>query len=158
MDHQCKYKDDLEEMTGSGPGENIFWHSVKENVNKVGMADAAIKSFYSEIKDWDFKTSNATANKTFADIGHFTQVVWDASTELGIGIEIADAGTFLVALYKVHGNMEGGNAANVFPPKGPYPKMKDFPVTNQGVGRIITWDTIFIILCALAILRCQYII
>jgi hypothetical protein len=50
--------------------------------------------------------------------GHFTQVVWKNSVQLGIGIALsADSKTaWVVAEYYPQGNIQGEFAANVLPP------------------------------------------
>lgn len=50
--------------------------------------------------------------------GHFTQIVWKGSKEVGIGRSQMKNGTWIViANYFPAGNYEGENAANVMPPK-----------------------------------------
>ena len=57
-----------------------------------------------------FSTSNLT--------GHFTQVVWKASKDFGIGkAKTKDGKWFVVANYYPAGNMQGSYAENVFGPK-----------------------------------------
>jgi len=52
----------------------------------------------------------------FNFIGHFTQVVWKGSTELGIGKASGrNGGTFVVANYNPPGNFGGQYNQNVFP-------------------------------------------
>ena len=49
--------------------------------------------------------------------GHFTQLVWKESTQLGIGVARMNmsgfAGWIVVGRYKKHGNMAGDFGANV---------------------------------------------
>ena len=51
--------------------------------------------------------------------GHFTQVVWKGSTQLGIGVARCEMqgwnGWLVVGRYKNHGNMRGDFEANVMP-------------------------------------------
>jgi hypothetical protein len=53
--------------------------------------------------------------------GHFTQVIWKASTKLGLGAACAsDGSVYVVGNYSPQGNfrMNGaGYASNVLPPK-----------------------------------------
>ena len=53
--------------------------------------------------------------------GHFTQVVWKESTELGIGKAVGRRGgmqcQYVVARYRPAGNMMEDFQANVLPPK-----------------------------------------
>ncbi|XP_032289836.1 Golgi-associated plant pathogenesis-related protein 1 isoform X1 [Drosophila virilis] len=68
-----------------------------------------VKMWYDEIKDYDFdkpKYSPAT--------GHFTQVIWKASKELGVGqAKSATGKNYVVARYKPAGNVEGMFKENV---------------------------------------------
>lgn len=66
----------------------------------------ATMMWYDEIKDYDF-TSKPTYNP---NCGHFTQVVWASSTEIGAGIATSKKGMhFVVARYS-----PGGNNLNLF--------------------------------------------
>ena len=58
-------------------------------------------------------------NAAFLDVaGHFTQVVWKGSKELGVGRAVTPDGKIIVvANYRPAGNMVGSFAANVLPPK-----------------------------------------
>lgn len=50
--------------------------------------------------------------------GHFTQVVWKGSKEIGVGKAVAKDGKHIVvASYRPAGNLIGTYAANVLPPK-----------------------------------------
>ena len=70
---------------------------------------------YNEIKDYNFKDPTKSTGVT----GHFTQVVWKASTKLGIGKATGtnDGMTcdYVVARYAPAGNMGGDYEANVLP-------------------------------------------
>jgi hypothetical protein len=69
--------------------------------------------WYNEISSYDFSSpgySDAT--------GHFTQVVWYSSLQLGIGIAFNNDGSgfTVVANYYPAGNVIGAFPANVLPP------------------------------------------
>lgn len=68
----------MEHMKNNDYGENIYykWSS---NPNYTVTAKEAIDSWYSEIKFHNFKKNTSTA-KT----GHFTQVIWKSTTEVGM--------------------------------------------------------------------------
>lgn len=74
----------------------------------------AVDGWYSEIKDYDFGASTYSAAS-----GHFTQVVWKASTELGCGVKSCGGlwGDYVICSYNPAGNMIGDFAANVKPLK-----------------------------------------
>ncbi len=137
-----------------GVGENIWMSSSTENVNPVASADSAVRTFYNEIKDYNFTTNDAREGKDFYSIGHFTQVIWDTSTELGIGFALGKEGNVIVALYRRPGN-SAEYRNHVFTPKSSPPKTRVIGDLN-GVGRIIRWDIMIIILWALVISHYQY--
>ncbi|WP_406276833.1 CAP family protein [Nocardia sp. NBC_00881] len=70
IDHSCPYK--------NGAGENLV--IAEGNFGGVSLVDMGTRMWYDEIKDYDFNDPGFR----FAT-GHFTQVVWKASTRLGIG-------------------------------------------------------------------------
>ncbi|XP_048876872.1 uncharacterized protein LOC125746656 [Brienomyrus brachyistius] len=99
-------------------GENIFYKWTSDKAPVSGKD--AVESWYSEIKDYDFSKSGHQ-EKT----GHFTQVVWKDSQEMGIGMATDGKGTvFVVAQYRPAGNITnpGYYERNVLPPqsKGTY--------------------------------------
>jgi len=56
-------------------------------------------------------------NNVRLSIGHFTQLVWKSSSEVGIGrAQSRDGKWFVVANFFPAGNFIGRNAENVFPP------------------------------------------
>jgi len=89
-------------------GENIYtcWSSRPEKLN----ARAPIQSWYDEIKKHNFSTEPRSTGT-----GHFTQVVWKGSQELGIGVATKEGRTVVVANYYPPGNFVGKYVANVPP-------------------------------------------
>ena len=88
-------------------GENIYWAS---GGNVTGAS--AVGAWYNEIKDYNFNGSGQFSPKT----GHFTQVVWQQSRELGVGIaQSKSGGIFIVANYDPAGNFIGEFNKNVLP-------------------------------------------
>ncbi|KAM9360481.1 Golgi-associated plant pathogenesis-related protein 1-like [Symphorus nematophorus] len=79
-------------------GENIYnmWSSAP--VNPTGKE--AVDKWYSEIKDYNFDRPGFQGNT-----GHFTQVVWKESTELGVGMATDGNKVFVVGQYRPAGNM-----------------------------------------------------
>ncbi|KAI7836489.1 hypothetical protein COHA_009641 [Chlorella ohadii] len=74
---------------GGSYGENLY------ATTGSGGADAcssATNSWYNEIADWDFSTSARKAGSSGAT-GHFTQVVWKGTTQLGCGIKTCSTGS-----------------------------------------------------------------
>ncbi|MFC4121337.1 CAP family protein [Nonomuraea zeae] len=91
-------------------GENIFWGGGSEAL----PGSDAVKSWYDEITAYDF-----AAAKFSSGAGHFTQLVWKASTKVGIA-RVAGQGskyfeTYIVFVFEARGNMAGAFADNVLP-------------------------------------------
>lgn len=98
----------FEHSHAKGLGENLacFVRSGEVTGNE------AVDMWYDEIKDYNFSRA------TFASgTGHFTQVVWRETTELGIAVAKGKNNyTVVVANYKPAGNMMGKFKENVLPP------------------------------------------
>ncbi|XP_052762420.1 Golgi-associated plant pathogenesis-related protein 1-like [Mya arenaria] len=96
--------------SGGSVGENLYmcWSSDP----KAGVkASDAVQSWYDEIKDYDFSKPDFAM-----DTGHFTQVVWKGSTELGMAWAKAKGGSiYVVASYRPAGNMMGDFENHVLP-------------------------------------------
>ncbi|XP_058826887.1 uncharacterized protein LOC131686899 [Topomyia yanbarensis] len=104
----------LVHRSNSQYGENIFcsWSSPNANVAVPGREP--VENWYSEESTHVYGKEPATL-KT----GHFTQVVWKDSRELGVGLASNRSGqVFVVANYDPPGNYIGSFAKNVPPPGG----------------------------------------
>lgn len=89
-------------------GENIFWMSGAEPSGAM-VSD----SWYDEIKDYHFDRPGFTM-----DTGHFTQVVWKDSKEIGCGsAKSSTGGIYVVCNYNPPGNYSGRFPANVLKAK-----------------------------------------
>jgi len=101
--------DDKMAHSQNGFGENIHWSS-----GDVPNGKSPVDHWYSEVKDYDYN-KNADFQK---GTGHFTQVVWKGSTELGIAKATGKkkGGTYVVAVYNPAGNLIGKLDDNVFKP------------------------------------------
>lgn len=87
---------------GTSPyGENIY--SVYcEHVT----GDMPVEVWYAERKKYTGTYS--------PESGHFSQIVWDGTVELGVGVAQSTAGqVFVVAYYFPPGNIQGEHAKNV---------------------------------------------
>uniref|UniRef100_A0A3P9MK07 SCP domain-containing protein n=1 Tax=Oryzias latipes TaxID=8090 RepID=A0A3P9MK07_ORYLA len=91
-------------------GENVFYKSGSPPVKVTGKD--AVDAWYSEIKDYNFKKSGSQSGT-----GHFTQVVWKESKELGLGMATDGRMAFVVGQYRPPGNFTnpGQFEANVLP-------------------------------------------
>ncbi len=90
----------------NGAGENLaLWSGTTR------PASAAAQMWYDEIKDYNYARpgfSGAT--------GHFTQVIWNESRELGCGMKTCPGiGEFIVCRYSPAGNLMGNFPSNVSP-------------------------------------------
>lgn len=88
-------------------GENIYWSSGKAITGK-----APVDSWYDEVKQYNYNNASFSANT-----GHFTQVVWKNSCDLGVGMACVGNEVYVVANYHPPGNYSGEFSKNVFPPK-----------------------------------------
>ncbi|KAK3558568.1 hypothetical protein QTP86_021016 [Hemibagrus guttatus] len=70
----------------------------KDNVLPAG--EEPVENWYSEITKYDFSASQFQPGT-----GHFTQVVWKATTELGVGLATDGGTVFVVGQYKPAGNI-----------------------------------------------------
>lgn len=91
----------FEHSAGSGNGENL---AVRWGGRHTGFS--ATKAWYDEIEVYNFDTPTGFS----AETGHFTQVVWKASTKLGVGVACntgGKGGQYVVAQYNPAGNLTG---------------------------------------------------
>lgn len=80
------------------------------------MADA-VTDWYNEVQYYDYNTGDTTI--VGEPVGHFTQVVWKDTTEIGCAVaycENLNQRYFYVCDYSPWGNFNDNNAANVFRP------------------------------------------
>lgn len=104
----------------NGAGENLYAsYTTAASIATDTLANSALNSWYGEVAKYNY------ANPGFAaSTGHFTQVVWKSSTQLGCG---AAQGTktingteykafYVVCHYAPAGNVTGQFPANVLQP------------------------------------------
>ncbi|CDS03903.1 hypothetical protein LRAMOSA06858 [Lichtheimia ramosa] len=100
-----KWNKDLEKFAQSWANRCVFEHSHAQGQGEnlaMGMKDfaGAIGAWYNEEKLYDYNNpgfSGAT--------GHFTQVVWKSTTEVGCGVKSCPNGKMYVCSYKPPGNV-----------------------------------------------------
>ena len=105
--------EDRIEFCGESTGENIS-HLYKTNDNFDINGAKLVDFWYENIKNYDFKKSDAIGDKMIAN---FTQVVHKASTKLGVGLakNIKSGDVYLVANYQKKGNNLSTFKYSVFP-------------------------------------------
>jgi len=101
-------------------GENLYvYYTTAPSISSDSLANTAVKSWYDEVKLYNYNSPGFSAAT-----GHFTQVVWKGSTQLGCG---AARGTkimngtkfnafYVVCHYAPAGNVQGQFPANVLKP------------------------------------------
>ncbi|OQV12418.1 putative Golgi-associated plant pathogenesis-related protein 1 [Hypsibius exemplaris] len=85
-------------------GENLYWTSA----NSVPSGATAVDAWYSEVEDYFSWFGTGPT-------GHFTQVVWKGTREMGIAQSRGRNGVYVVANYSPPGNMQGEYDENVGP-------------------------------------------
>jgi len=92
-------------------GENLY--AFRASGQAPPRPEAVVDRWYSEIQNYNFNKPGFHTGT-----GHFTQLVWKSSKELGIGIAQAADGTwYVVANYNPPGNISGQFPLNVLKPK-----------------------------------------
>ncbi|XP_053381289.1 uncharacterized protein LOC123555358 isoform X2 [Mercenaria mercenaria] len=98
-------------LKGERIGENICCKWSSSGADYTGRE--ACEQWYSEISKHDFSSEPRTLGS-----GHFTQMVWKGSKEMGIGKAKTSGGkVIVVANYRPAGNLVGSFVENVAPPK-----------------------------------------
>jgi uncharacterized protein YkwD len=95
-----------------GQGENLYWGA--SSSDQPGTATDAAKDWYSEISNYNFATAAANPGTV---AGHFTQLVWKATTTIGAARAYGQGSqyyeTYIVAEFSAPGNVTGEYADNV---------------------------------------------
>ncbi len=94
----------------SGYGENMAWG--------YPSITSVVTAWYEEEEEYDYSNPGFSGTT-----GHFTQVVWKGTTEIGCALKTQCGGwpTTWVCQYNPPGNYYGQFAQNVFPPKASPP-------------------------------------
>ncbi|CAH1785821.1 unnamed protein product [Owenia fusiformis] len=127
---QNKFEHSSDAFKGQPVGENLAmkWSSGNEEYSGIDATD----QWYSEISKYDFKTTQRPPQGT----GHFTQVVWRSSVELGVGRARTKDGKWIaVANYAPAGNYIGQFAENVLPLDGSAPPYVPKSSSGSSSGR-----------------------
>jgi len=95
---------------GSSYGENIYMCSTSPHYPAQDKATDATDAWYSEVRNYSYGSGFSMST------GHFTQVVWKGTRELGIAKAAGHGCVYIVASYNPPGNMQGAFGQNVSPP------------------------------------------
>jgi uncharacterized protein YkwD len=93
-------------------GENLYgvWFQGQPSAKHVLMRDA-VRAWYAEVRKYNY------TNPGFSmDTGHFTQVVWKSTKQIGCGIKYCPSFAFVSCKYAPPGNYRGQFASNVVRP------------------------------------------
>ena len=94
---------------GNSLGENLYW-----GYGSSGIGINSVDAWYEEVIDYDFSNPGYKSG-----IGHFTQLVWKDSQQLGCGVGCGSNNyCFVTCNYYPAGNYLGQFASNVFPIAG----------------------------------------
>ncbi len=88
--------------SNSGLGENLYWFS-----GQTFSPSDATDSWGSEKSL--YKPGTKISNTNYHDFGHYTQMIWHKTTEVGCGVAQSQHGTFVVCQYNPPGNFIGEN-------------------------------------------------
>nr|XP_040220234.2 Golgi-associated plant pathogenesis-related protein 1-like [Anopheles coluzzii] len=97
----------LQHRSSNKYGENLYACFGRANIE----GKDAVDSWYSEVKNYTFGAADPGSN--FPNVGHFTQVVWKGSVQLGVGIAAKGTSVFVVCNYDPPGNVYGQYAQHV---------------------------------------------
>jgi len=102
----------FEHSTGTELGENLATRSSSQQQDRVGVEQAlvgSVQDWYDEVSQFNSYSINPFTFDSGA--GHYTQVVWAETDEVGCGmVYYRDGGWYsslLVCNYRVAGNMQG---------------------------------------------------
>lgn len=104
----------------NGAGENLYVsYTTASSVNAANLANTGVKKWYDEVAAYNYNNPGFSSST-----GHFTQVVWKNSTQLGCGaakgVKTLGGTTYnafyLVCQYSPAGNVQGQFGANVLKP------------------------------------------
>jgi uncharacterized protein YkwD len=91
-------------------GENIAVLRMTQ-VDDGAAIETACRLWYGESSVYDYRTPAFSPST-----GHFTQLVWADTTQVGAGIASNGKNTYIVMQFEPPGNVDGLFSLNVFPP------------------------------------------
>ncbi|KAL6078223.1 SCP domain-containing protein [Balamuthia mandrillaris] len=87
-------------------GENLFWAFGDVPADLLKMA---VDSWYSEVSDYDCETNtcNGRSDAGWLNCGHYTQIMWNETTQVACGLntQCPDSALVVVCNYSPSGNL-----------------------------------------------------
>lgn len=84
---------------GKDQGENLYYYKYPTRLSCEEM----VKEWYAEEANYDYRTGEA--KERYAQIYHFTQIVWKTTKKLGMATAVSDGRTVAIARYSPVGNL-----------------------------------------------------
>ena len=84
---------------------------MKSDMSEKNLAQYVCDVWYSECANYSY--SRPGFNMDSKITGHFSQMIWKSTREMGVSKLVQDGRTFVVAVYKPPGNIEGSYEDNV---------------------------------------------
>ncbi|KXS13276.1 PR-1-like protein [Gonapodya prolifera JEL478] len=133
----CPYSGGTFHHSGtSGVGENLFWGSTG-----FYKAADAVNSWASEKQYFNPTTTIGGYGNDFGKVGHYTQMIWETTTQVGCGVATCSGWDFWVCQYSPPGNwvdktpytIGSGQSAPAPPPPTPPPPPQTPPPAPPAV-------------------------
>jgi uncharacterized protein YkwD len=96
----------------AGYGENLGWYAGSTQPSLPTAVETTVRGWYNEIANYDFTNPRFTSGT-----GHFSQVVWKSTTEVGCAVRMISprAGQPMYAVYVACVYTPPGNVLTQFP-------------------------------------------
>lgn len=103
-----KENSELEHRPSSGQWKQLYGENIYQGYEGYHSVIDGVKMWYNEINGFQ---NVVLTNSNFYGVGHYTQMVWRKTTQVGIGVAISKNGQlFVVANYNTPGNYLGEKA------------------------------------------------
>ncbi|CAM1298014.1 PRY1 (predicted) [Pycnogonum litorale] len=82
-------------------GENLYTSSGSDSCDTLPDWSNAVAPWYSEIDDFASQDQICNVGRTYVHqsspaLGHFTQIIWQKTTDIGCGIAACDGGSIII--------------------------------------------------------------
>ncbi|MEV6244053.1 CAP family protein [Lentzea sp. NPDC051838] len=105
--------DGFEHRPNNPYGENLYWSSTSTRAIDT-VATKALDTWYAESRRYDY--TEMTESNIDYNVLHFTAMVWQSSTRVGVGLKQGTNGTYVVLNFADRGNTLNHFKTNVRPP------------------------------------------